>query len=84
MKRDLLHCDCFESEFEGLPCKHELCIYIKECKPFKCLRIIKRWELSYFNPELISHEEDGNSDEDSIIFEDEAREFENQENDEVN
>ena len=29
LMNNLLICDCKESEFEGLPCRHELCVYLK-------------------------------------------------------
>ena len=58
LKRKKLQCDCLESIFEGLPCKHELCIYIKESQPISALNIAERWTLEYFKPEdICSHEE---------------------------
>jgi len=47
-------CNCQESVFEGLPCKHELCIYIKENGTFHQLNIQQRWKLEYFNPSELS------------------------------
>jgi len=62
-----------ESTFEGLPCKHEFCIYIKESKHISMLNISQRWSLEYFNPETICPIED-NSDEESENFEEEDQE----------
>jgi len=44
-------CDCKESVFEGLPCRHELCIYFKEMLSICQLNFNKRWTLSFFNQE---------------------------------
>ena len=37
-----------ESIYEGLPCRHELCIFIKETKPISLLYVHKRWTNEYF------------------------------------
>ena len=73
VKQNKLFCDCMESTFEGLPCKHEFCIYIKESKHISMLNISQRWSLEYFNPETICPIED-NSDEESENFEEEDQE----------
>lgn len=53
MANNLLICACGESFFEGLPCRHELAVYIKASRPLNQLYINKRWRYSYFNPQDI-------------------------------
>lgn len=64
-RRKILVCSCLESTFEGLPCRHELCILNKEMKPMSSLNINKRWEKSYFNQGEVSDvsEDEESSDE---------------------
>lgn len=72
MEEEILVCDCKESVFEGLPCRHELCIYIKETLEIKSLNFQKRWTRDYFeykelNEDISSEEENEDSDENQEI-----------------
>ena len=48
-----LICDCEESIFEGMPFRHELCIYIKEMKPLLSFNIHKRWTFGHFDKSIL-------------------------------
>ena len=58
-----------ESNFEGLPCRHELCLYIKESLPVSVLNIHKRWTLKYFDPSVLCPIEEESEREDEIYEE---------------
>jgi len=57
LENNKLVCDCLESCFEGIPCRHELCVYIKGTKPVNLLNFQKRWTKEYFDvtsvPEIV-------------------------------
>lgn len=48
-------CECKESVYEGFPCKHELCIFLKENMNIKNLNIASRWTKEYFQLEDFSN-----------------------------
>ena len=62
---NILLCDCQESNYEGIACRHELCVYVKASKPLENLNIHKRWSKEYFDitklPEIQSNDEDEES-----------------------
>jgi len=62
-----LICSCLESKFEGLPCRHEFSILIKQTIPITYLNIQPRWKKDFFIPEELPID-DENEEED---FEDE-------------
>lgn len=49
MKNRKLLCSCKESIFEGIACRHEICVFIKQSRDILELHIQKRWEKNYFN-----------------------------------
>jgi len=49
MENGKLICSCKESTFEGLPCRHELCVYVKGSKPITSLHFQNRWAYEYFD-----------------------------------
>ena len=49
-----LICSCQESMFEGLPCRHELSIYVKTTQSIKVLNINHRWTKEFFNVSVLS------------------------------
>ena len=57
-----------ESIYEGLPCRHEFCVFIKETKQISCLNIHERWKINYFDQsqleELSDSEEEGDDGDD--------------------
>ena len=59
-----------ESTYEVLPCRHELCIFIKETKPISLLYVHKRWTNEYFKqndlPQISDSEEEEKEEESSI------------------
>ena len=79
-QNDVLICSCQESTYEGLPCKHEFCIFIKETKPISFLNIHPRWTLEYFNPLNLSDiKSSDEEDADDHDINDEAEREENRE-----
>jgi len=52
-----------ESIFEGLPCRHECCIFIKETLPISSLNIHLRWTNEYFDQSQLSDINESNDDE---------------------
>ena len=58
LKNNLLSCDCRESPFSRLPCRHEICISTEESKPFSCLNIYSGWKLDYFDASVLCLIED--------------------------
>ena len=72
-RRKVLICSCKESCYEGLPCRHELCIFVKETMPASSLNIHSRWNKEYFNQNDLSDIED---------LEDSENEYESDENNE--
>ena len=63
-----MRCICKESCFEGLACRHELCVYIKGSKSAESLYVHERWRADYFDvsklPEIINDEDEVNEDPD--------------------
>ena len=53
LTKNVLRCDCEESCFEGLPCRHELCVFVKDTLPNKNLNIHERWKKTYFDEEML-------------------------------
>ena len=53
-----MECSCKESKFEGIPCRHELCVYVKGSKALSNLNFHKRWTKQYFNIEQLPDKED--------------------------
>ena len=49
MQNNILTCSCQESCFEGIPCRHELCVYAKGSKQIANLNFQKRWSKNYFD-----------------------------------
>jgi len=50
VKKDkYLNCSCLESNFDGVPCRHELAMCILKFKDPMTLYFAKRWEIKYFN-----------------------------------
>ena len=72
--------DHFQSEFGGFHVNANYAFILKDPKLFNTPEVNKRCELNYFIPQLIYHKEDGNSL-DSLIFENETRGIEKEEND---
>jgi len=48
LHNDKSTCACKESTFEGLPCRHELCVYVKGSKPLAWLNFHRRWTYEFF------------------------------------
>ena len=72
-QNNVLICNCLESNYEGIPCRHEICVFIKETKSTSCLNINARWTSQFFNVEQL--EEIGESeDEEENVQEDEMEE----------
>lgn len=69
-----------ESTYEGLPCRHEFCIFIKETKDISCLNIQERWKFEYFKKEEL----DAISDSENESQEEENELKDENINDEVN
>jgi len=42
LQNAILLCDCQESVFEGIPCRHELCVYVKGGKSIETLNFNKK------------------------------------------
>lgn len=86
IKAGKLCCDCLESVYEGLPCRHELCIYIKETRPLNELGIHERWTLNYFTRRNLGVEQeeqetsDEEEEEDEECLSDISEEEESKEN----
>lgn len=53
----ILLCSCMESLYEGFPCRHEMCIFIKENMSIQNLNIHQRWTKEYFNLDQLSSPE---------------------------
>jgi hypothetical protein len=52
MKKNILVCYYQESIFDGLACRHEICVMIKANKLASSnLKIAPRWIKAFFNPE---------------------------------
>jgi len=49
LENDLLVCSCKESLFEGLACRHELCVYVKGNKAIENIYVHQRWLESFFD-----------------------------------
>jgi len=66
MERSVLACECKESIYEGLPCRHELCVYIKDTLDIENLHIQQRWTRDYFEEKELSEDSssEGESEED--------------------
>jgi len=45
-----LICSCQESIFEGIPCRHELCVYVKASQNIDMLNVQQRWLKEFFDP----------------------------------
>jgi len=54
-------CDCGESKFFGLPCRHELALCVMYFKDPDVLNFEKRWEIKYFNFEEVQLSEEEKS-----------------------
>ena len=71
VKNGKIQCDCLESIYEGIPCRHELCVYLKSSLEISKLNFNQRWNIDYFQTEdlppidedNLSQEEDGSSEE---------------------
>ena len=48
-----LTCSCQESLFEGLPCRHELSVYVKTTQGIDALNIHPRWTKDYFAASIL-------------------------------
>ena len=51
-------CECKESFYEGLSCRHELAVYVLTDKDFEKLHFNTRWEINYFVPKNVEEEQD--------------------------
>ena len=70
LEKKTLRCSCQESLYEGLPCRHEICICVKEDMPISYLNIHDRWQQHYFTPtafETISDSEEEDDYDEEII-----------------
>lgn len=49
-----LKCDCENDVYDGIPCRHQIAIYLKRKISFDCLPFNPRWEKAFFQdiPEL--------------------------------
>ena len=68
LRGNKLICDCLETVYDGIPCRHELCLYIKESLPVSVLNLNDRWSLPYFDPDNLAPI-DGESEEEKETFE---------------
>ena len=57
-----IFCDCDESIFYGIPCRHELSLCIILFKDPMILFFKKRWEIKYFNFEEVKYKDDKKED----------------------
>jgi len=56
-KGNKIFCDCKESVYFGLPCRHEMVICMKIFHDFQILHFEKRWEINYYKFEEVKEEE---------------------------
>ena len=70
----ILICNCNESVYEGLPCRHELCILIKESKTLSNLKINQRWTKEYFSQDNLSDVSDSEEEEEEEEEKEEEKE----------
>jgi len=66
LKNNILYCECQESLYEGIPCRHEFCIFIKETMDLKNLNFAERWTKNYFSRENVSELEEEEKEEDIL------------------
>lgn len=59
-----LQCDCEEDKFVGIPCRHQVAIFVKRKIDFQSLPFNPRWQKSYYeekldlaDPAILEHEE---------------------------
>ena len=60
-----LMCSCLESVFEGIPCRHELCIYVKASQSLNALNVHPRWHKAYFDSSVIFSSLEGSENKDN-------------------
>jgi len=72
-EKGVLRCSCLESIYSGIPCKHELCICIKETLDISNLFVNNRWSKDFFKiiqqPEEIKEEDFENEDDGEQVYE---------------
>ena len=78
-RKGTLFCNCLESIFESLACRHEFCVLIKETKPISSLYIHERWTKEYFDQKELSDISDSDQDSNESIAEEEEKEGEEEE-----
>ena len=93
LENNVLKCSCQESHFEGVPCRHELCVFIKGSRTISNLNVHKRWTKNYFalsslpnfQEELQDEEEEEkeNDKEEEKEHEESKNQHENRENENI-
>jgi len=63
-----IYCECNDSTFYGIPCRHELALCITALKDPNILHFEKRWEIKYFKFEEIDFKEERNDSEVNILL----------------
>jgi len=85
LQNGVLKCFCKESIFEGIPCKHELTVLIKEGLSENALYFNQRWTKAFYSSEdleesmnksqgIISKEEEEENKEEQVISENDLQE----------
>lgn len=75
MENNILKSSCRESCFEGIPCRHELCVYVKGSKSVANLNFHLRWSKGYFDISTLPkiHEEVNEESKNQNIEEEEEK-----------